>query len=102
MMTLLAVLLAVNAILHGVIIARFGVKGNEPPLVFGLAYVALTIAVFLAVPYAVWAVLIVTLVGLVGLTVAFKGITHEKSVERIIWVLNAVVICAACVILFAG
>ena len=99
MMTLLAVLLAVNAILHGVIIARFGVKGNEPPLVFGLAYAALTIAVFLAVPYAVWAVLIVTLVGL---TVAFKGITHEKSVERIIWVLNAVVICAACVILFAG
>ena len=102
MMTLLAVLLAVNAILHGVIIARFGVKGNEPPLVFGLAYAALTIAVFLAVPYAVWAVLIVTLVGLVGLTVAFKSITHEKSVERIIWVLNAVVICAACVILFAG
>ena len=102
MMTLLAVLLAVNAILHGVIIARFGVKGNEPPLVFGLAYAALTIAVFLAVPYAVWAVLIVTLVGLVGLTVAFKSITHEKSVERVIWVLNAVVICAACVILFAG
>ena len=102
MMTLLAVLLAVNAILHGVIIARFGVKGNEPPLVFGLAYAALTMAVFLAVPYAVWAVLIVTLVGLVGLTVAFKSITHEKSVERIIWVLNAVVICAACVILFAG
>ena len=102
MITLLAVLLAVNAILHGVIIARFGVKGNEPPLVFGLAYAALTIAVFLAVPYAVWAVLIVTLVGLVGLTVAFKSITHEKSVERIIWVLNAVVICAACVILFAG
>ncbi|MBA3909573.1 MAG: hypothetical protein C0524_06720 [Rhodobacter sp.] len=101
MTTLLAILLAVDAILHGVIIARFGVKGNEPPLVFGLAYAALTVAIFLGIPYALWAVLFVTLVGLVGLTVAYKNISHEKTVERVIWVLNVVIILFASFILFA-
>ena len=101
MTALLAFLLAVDAILHGVIIARFGVKGNEPPFVFGLVYAALAVAVFLAVPYALWAALVVTLVGLVGLTLAYKSIPHEKTVERVIWVLNVVIILVACVVLFA-
>lgn len=100
MTSLLAALLAVDAILHGVIIARFGVKGNEPPLAFGIVYAALTIAVFLGVPYALWAVLVAALVGLVGLTVAYKSIPHEKSVERAIWVLNAVIILIVCFVLF--
>jgi hypothetical protein len=102
MTLLLALLLAVDAILHGAIIARFGVKGNAPPLVFGIIYAALTVAVFLAVPYAVWAVLVATLVGLAGLTVAFKSIPHEKTIERIIWVLNVAIILVAGVLLFAN
>jgi hypothetical protein len=37
-MTVLGLLLLGNAILHGVIIGRFGMKGNEPPAVFGILY----------------------------------------------------------------
>ncbi len=93
-------MLAVDAILHGVIIARFGVKGNEPPLAFGAAYAALTLAVFFAVPYALWATLILSLVGIAGLTVAFKSIAHEKTIERVILALNAAIILFAGYLLF--
>lgn len=34
-MTLLTLVLLANAVLHGVVIGRFGIKGNEPPAVFG-------------------------------------------------------------------
>jgi hypothetical protein len=102
-MLLLAILLAVNAILHGAIIARFGVKGNEPPLVFGIADLVLAIVIFLAVPYALWAALIVSLVGIAGLTLQFNRIPHDdKTIERIIWVLDAVIILLAAWLLFAG
>ena len=43
-MTLLTVLLFTDTVLHGVIIGRFGVKGNEPPAVFGLVYAGLALA----------------------------------------------------------
>ena len=88
----LAALLAVDAVLHGLIVARFGVKGNEPPLVFGIGYAVLTVAVMLSVPYASWMVLVFALVGLVGLTLAFSRIAHDKTIERVIWGLNLVII----------
>jgi hypothetical protein len=100
-MLLLVLMLAVDAILHAVIIGRFGVKGSEPPLVFGIAYAALAIAVFLSVPYALWATLILTLVGITGLTLAFKSIAHEKSIERVIWGLNVAIIVFVGYLLFA-
>jgi len=100
MMLLLAAMLAVDAVLHGLIIARFGVKGNEPPLVFGIVDAALAIAVFFAVPYALWATLILVLVGIAGLTVAFRSIPHDKTIERVIWALNAAIILFAGYLLF--
>ncbi len=100
MTSILAALLAVNAVLHGMIIARFGVKGNEPPLAFGIAYAALAIAVFLAIPYALWATLIVSVVGVAGLTAAYAKIPHEKSVERFCWALGAIIIMLSAYLLF--
>lgn len=100
MMLLLAAMLAVNAILHGLIVARFGVKGNEPPLIFGVVDAALAIAVIIAVPYALWATLILSLVGIAGLTVAFKSIPHDKTIERVIWVLDAAIILFVAYLLF--
>lgn len=85
-------MLAVNAILHGAIVARFGVKGNEPPLAFGAAYAALALAVLFAVPYALWAALILPLVGIAGLAVAYNRIPHEKTIERVILALNGAII----------
>jgi len=46
-MTVLAALLSVSAVLHGIIIGRFGLKGNEPPALFGALYAALAIAAYL-------------------------------------------------------
>ena len=100
MTSILAVLLAVNAILHGMIIARFGVKGNEPPLAFGIAYASLAVAVFLATPYALWATIIVSVVGVAGLTAAYAKIPHEKSVERFCWALGAIIIMLTGYLLF--
>lgn len=73
----------------------------EPPLVFGIVYAALAVAVFLAVPYALWATLILTLAGIAGLTAAFQRIAHEKSIERVIWVLDVAVIVVAAYLISA-
>ncbi len=95
-MTLLTVLLFTDAVLHGVIIGRFGVKGNEPPAVFGLVYAGLALAAFRGWAHAPLAVLIVTSVGLLGLAVNFKKLQHETAVERIIFVVGgALLACAA-------
>lgn len=102
MTTVLAGLLAVDAILHGLIIQRFGLKGNEPPMIFGLVYAVLTIATGLAVPYVLWAVLGFSLVGNVALTVAFRQIAHERTLERIIWVLNLGIILLSAYLLFGS
>ncbi len=100
MMLLLAAMLAAGAILHGMIIARFGVKGNEPPLVFGIIYAALTIAVLVSVPYALWATFVLTLLGITGLTVGFKRIAHDTTIERMIWGLDAGIILFVGYLLF--
>lgn len=100
MTAILAAFLAVNAVLHGVIIARFGVKGNEPPLAFGIAYAALAVAVFLAMPFSLWVTLIVSSLGVAGLTAAYAKIQHEKSVERICWALGAIIIMLTAYVLF--
>lgn len=69
-MTLLALLLLLDAALHAVVIVRFGTADNNMPfLVFAIVYLVLAIIVFLAVPYAVWAALILSLIGIVGLTI---------------------------------
>ncbi len=57
-MMVLAAALALNAALHGALVARFGVKGNEPFLAYTFIYAALAVIVALAVPYALWAVLV--------------------------------------------
>lgn len=99
-MTLLTVLLFIDAVLHGVIIGRFGVKGNEPPAVFGLVYAGLALAAFRDWAHAPLAVLIVTSVGLLGLAVNFKKLQHETTVEKIIFVVGgALLACAAYLLL---
>lgn len=99
-MTLLGVLLIVNAVLHGVIVARFGIKGNEPPAVFGLLYALLALAVFFGWTYALLATLVVTTVGLIGLALNFRKLQHDTTVEKIIFVVGAAIIaCAAYLLL---
>ena len=101
-MTLLLFLLATNAIMHGTVVARFGVRNNNQPfLVFALVYAALAIAVYLIMPYALWAVLVLALLGLVGLSVTFNKPVRDKTLDKIIWLLDAITILYAAYLLFA-
>jgi hypothetical protein len=101
-MSLLLVLLALNAILHGFIIARFGIRTNQPVFMFMLVYAALAIAVYLSVPNVLWAVLILTTIGTIGLTVTFNKITRDKRLEMVIWPLNIIIILGAGYLLFVA
>ena len=74
-------------------IFRFGTRGQQLPfLVFAIIDLALAIVVFLAVPYAVWAVLILSVIGIVGLTVTFDKPQRDKTLDRIIWVVDIAII----------
>lgn len=100
-MTLLSLLLLGNAVLHGVIVGRFGVKGNAPPAVFGALYAGLALAVFFGWARAPLAALIVTAVGLVGLALNFKKLQHDPTVEKVIFVVGAATLSCAGYLLVA-
>jgi hypothetical protein len=94
-MTLLSLLLLGNAVLHGVIVGRFGIKGNEPPAVFGILYAGLSLAVFRGWAHAALAALLVTAAGLVGLALNFRKLQHDTTVEKIIFVIGAATFACA-------
>jgi hypothetical protein len=97
--TLLTLLLLGNAALHGAIILRFGIKGNEPPALFGCLYSGLALAGFVGWPHAPVAALVVTSVGLVGLAVNFKKLQHETTFEKIVFVVGAAILASAAYLL---
>jgi len=100
LLTLLSLLLLGNAVLHGVIIGRFGIKGNIPPAVFGFLYVALALAVFSGWPYGALSTLVLTTVGLVGLALNFRKLQHDATIEKIIFVDGvAILACASYLLL---
>jgi hypothetical protein len=102
-MTLLALLLLVDAVLHFVMIARFGTgDSNTPFLIFGIIDAILAVLVFLLVPYALWATLILSVIGLIGLSVTFNKPQRDKTLDKIIWVVDAVIVIYAIYLLFAG
>jgi hypothetical protein len=99
-MMLLALLLLANAVLHGIIVGRFGIKGNEPPAVFGGLYAGLSLAVFFGWAHALVAALIVTVVGLVGLAVNFKKLAHDPAVEKVIFGVGATILAAVALLYY--
>ncbi len=102
-MSLLLTLLAVNAIVHGIVVARFGIRNNNQPfLVFAFVDAALAIAVYLSVPYALWAVLLLALIGIVGLSITFNKPVRDKTLDKVIWLLDAATILYDGYLLFAA
>jgi len=102
-MSALAALLALNAVAPGLVVARFGIRQhNEPFFVFALVDAALAIAVFRVVPYALWAVLLLSLIGLIGLSLTFNKPVRGKSLDKLIWLLDAATILSAGFLLLAG
>ncbi|MFM7116717.1 MAG: hypothetical protein ACKO81_18215 [Planctomycetota bacterium] len=102
-MSFLLALLAANAIVHGIVIARFGLgNNNQPFFVFMLIYLALALAVYLATPYALWAVLILATIGLIGLTVTFNKPARDKTLDKVIWLLDAATVLYSAYLRFAA
>jgi len=102
-MPFLLALLAANAIVHGIVIARFGLgNNNQPFFVFMLIYAALALAVYLATPYALWAVLILATIGLIGLTVTFNKPARDKTLDKAIWLLDAATVLYSAYLRFAA
>lgn len=87
--------LALNAGLNGLIIARHGIRGDEPPLLVGLIYAALAMAACAGWTDAPLAALVVTAVGGLGRALNFRKLTRETTVEKIILAVGASVIVAA-------
>ncbi|NJL88341.1 MAG: hypothetical protein HC886_24120 [Leptolyngbyaceae cyanobacterium SM1_1_3] len=61
---------------------------------------ALAIAAFLAVPYVLWAVLVLSAIGIVGLTATFGKPQRDKTLDRIIWVVDLAIIVLVAYLLF--
>jgi len=102
-MSLLLILLVTNAIVHGIVIARFGVRNNNQPfLIFAIVYAALAITVYLSVPYALWAVLLLAVIGILGLSITFNKPVRDKTLDKIIWLLDATVVLYTAYLLFAA
>lgn len=98
---LLLALLILNVVLHTVVVARFGIgNANAPFLVFAIIDAVLAILVGLAVPYAIWATLLLSAFGLTGLTVTFHKPPRDKTLDRVIWVVDALVVLNAAYLLF--
>ena len=102
-MSLLLILLVTNAIVHGIVIARFGDRNNNQPfLIFAIVYVTLAITVYLSVPYALWAVLLLAVIGLLGLSITFNKPVRDKTLDKIIWLLDSTVVLYTAYLLFAA
>lgn len=95
-------MLALNAALHAALVIRFGSRDNVPVLAFAFIYAALAIAVFLLVPYVLWAVLVLSVIGFAGLTVTFNRPQRDKTLDKAIWVLDVVTIVYTAYLLFAA
>ena len=100
-MMLLSLLLFGNAVLHGIIVGRFGIKGNVPPALFGLIYAALAFGVFMGWPHGALVTMVVTMVGLVGLTLNYKKLQHDTTIEKIIFLVGGIIIANAVYILIS-
>lgn len=102
-MSLLLTLLTTNAIVHGIVVARFGVRNNNQPfLIFAIVYAALAIAVYLSVPYTLWIILLLAVIGILGLSITFNKPVRDKTLDKIIWLLDATVILYTAYLLFAA
>jgi len=88
----LTAILAVEAILHWTIVGRYGLRGNAPPLVFGLLYAALAAASVTGAGFVPWAALVVAVVGTLGLVANYRKIAHPKGTEHATLALNALLI----------
>ena len=100
------VLLVLDAMLHRYLVYRFGAQQNVAFLLFALVYAALALAVlgllgsfFSAVCAVLWVTLGLTAVGLIRLTITFNIVQHDKTLDRGIRAVDAIIIVLTVVLL---
>ncbi len=82
-------------------VARCGMHSkNLPFFVLMLVYGVLALVVYLAVPHALWAVLLLATISIVGLTVTFNKRIRDKTPDKVIWLLGATTVLYAGYLLF--
>jgi hypothetical protein len=54
------------------------------------------------VPYALWAVLLLAVIGILGLSITFNKPVRDKTLDKIIWLLDAAVVLYTAYLLFAA
>ncbi len=99
-MTFLALLLAIDAALHALLVYRFGIKENMSFFVYVFIDAALAVAVLLHLPYVLWPALVLSVIGFVGLTVRFNQPQRDKTIDKGIWVADLAAIVCAIYLLF--
>jgi hypothetical protein len=104
---LLALLLALDAVLHGYLVYRFGLTGNAPFLVFAGVYAVLALAVFGlpgrsggAALTILWITLGLTAIGFTALTLTFNKLQRDKTVDRAILTVDAFVVLLSAALLY--
>lgn len=100
-MTILGLILAVNAVLHVLIVYRFGAKENVAFVVYAFVDAALALGVFFGAPYVLWATLILTAIGFVGQMMQLNKLKRDKTIDWAIAASDAATLLCTVYLLFA-
>ena len=101
-MSLLVGMLGANALLHLIVVGRSGLKGNVPFLAFMFIYAMLAVGVYASVSHVLWAVLLLSVLGIVGLSLTFRSRPGDRTLEKAIWALDAATILFSAYFLFVA
>jgi hypothetical protein len=99
----LVALLALNVVLHVIVVARFGLDdpANRPFAAYVVVGAILALGLYFGVRYATIATLVFSVIGLVGLTVTFNTPKREeKTLDKAIWALDALIVLVAAYVTF--
>ncbi len=100
-MSILGLLLAINAVLHALIVYRFGAKENVAFVVWAVFDSALAIGVFLGAPYILLLILVPTAIGFVGQAVQLNRLKRDKTIDWVIFAADASILVFTLYFLFA-
>ena len=101
-MLLFAALLALDAVLHAVVVARHGFKGNLAFAVFAFVFVGLALGVLFDVDHALRMSLAVTAAGMIALTFAMRTRPTTRAIDRAIWLNDGAVLICGGYLFWAG
>jgi hypothetical protein len=101
-MIVLALAVAINAWVHGLLVSRFGDGPYAPFLVFACVDAALAVALFFRIPYVLWATLILCTLEFIRVAITFNKAERDKHLDKEILITNGGVVLGAAYLLIAG